>query len=329
MKKALSILLALVLTLGITLTASALSPEPRITGMADNLTLGYSDNTWLGDVHPQDKHVVHIPLSDAMFTWEDGRSTSASIPLTPAQIRNARLGVRHTSNRGVVEEVSINSRESRIEVKFVPELASVNEVEFDFTVYLTVNGRSYRDQGINLSGVFKNPEIQVREGDRSVGIADGTVAQAQEHISSLDVQIGNGVTVKTRMLKDMRVYGTTTLTPDHADEQMFKANPAISDVINLRTVGLDRAANSVMLDSEYRNYHVYDANLAYLGTGRDTLPFKGKYYLAAEKLALADVVTDEEPEKTDAAEALPSPEDVQNTGSGSGGNANENPNTGR
>jgi len=327
MKKTLSILLVLVLTLCTAIPTLASGSEKRINGMTGSLTMGYHGDTWLGEINPQENRTVYIPLTDSMFAWDGDHNVATPGNLTGAQIRNARLTARSNANRNVVSDISINSRESRIEVTFAPELVKVKEIEFDFEVYLTVNGHSYRNNGISFSGTFANPVVEVYANDEIVDISDGTVAEAQEYIKSLDLEIGHGVTVKTRLSKDMRVYGTTTRTPDDADEDMFKENPAIDGVITMQTVGLDRSTNTVSLDGEYRNYHIYDADLAYLGVGRDALPFASKYYLATEIIEFDDEYGEDEPEWGD--DIMDKEPEYVNDADVSQPNVNNNPKTGR
>lgn len=341
MKRTMSILLVLVLLLCTAVAASAQGSAGQINGMASGLIMGYSGDTWLGEVHPQDERVEHIYLYDAMFTWDNGFAPATPAQLTPAQIRSAKLTVRCNASSKIVDDISINSRESRIEVTLTQELAGVDELDFDFDIYLSIDGRRYSDYGMNLSGTFANPVVEVFADDKSVDISDGTVAEAQEQIRALDVEIGHGVTVSTRLAKNKRVYGVATRTPDGMDEEVFTVHPAIGDVITLRTVGLDSAASTVRLAAVYSGFYVYDANLTLLGSGRDTLPYFGKYYLSTELLNLVEGNNGEETADTGevpadqkeiqaADEVVDNINDNPNTGGGfTPSNVNYNPGTGR
>jgi hypothetical protein len=188
----------------------------------------------------------------------------------------------------VIDSVEINQREGRIEVSFKDEYSGVKETDFEFDIYLTLNGRRQDDHGITFTGTYGNPVIEVYEGSDSVDISDGSVALAAESIRELDVEIGNGVTVTTRLSKDKRVYGIATHDePDRADDEMMKEYKDIEYVVTLDTIGLDSTANTVKFGYEYQGFFVYDEDLNYLGKAGDDLPYSDKYYLAAKKLEIA------------------------------------------
>jgi hypothetical protein len=245
-----------------------------------------------------------------MFSWDkelngdddgndDTENTDTDAPavtpthLTPAQIRNARLDVRVDSrNSKVVESVKINQRESRIEVSFTDEFSGVKETDFEFDVYLTLDGRRQTDYGMTFTGTFGNPVIEVYEGSDYVDISDGSVALAVDSIKELDVDIGNGVIITTRLSKDKRVYGSATHTQDRADDEIMKEYKDIDYAVSLNTVGLNSTANTVTFGHEYTGFYVYDKDLEYLGKAGDKLAYSDKYYLSSKKL---EIVEDLEP----------------------------------
>lgn len=291
MKRIVSCALVTLLALSMTTAAFALDPG-KITGMAESLSLGYSGSggdAYLGEVYPQDERVEYISLYDTMFTWEGGDIPAATpAKLTAAQIRAAKVDVKSgRTNSKVIESIAINAKESRVEIKFAKEYAGTGELDFDFDVFLTLDGRRQNDYGVNFSGTFRNPTVELYSGYDTVDISDGTVAEAMEYIPKLEVEIGNGVTVSTRMSKGKRVYGTTTRTPDNSDDEVFRDHPTIRDVIHLRTVGLNGSGNTVKLSAEYSGYYVYGKDLSYFGTGKDALEYSDTYYLSGKKLDIA------------------------------------------
>lgn len=302
--------------------------------MAQSLSAGYSGNTSgasadLGELAPQDKCVEYIYLYDTMFTWDDGSSPATPALLSAAQINKAKLKVK-SSNGKAVEEIKVNSRESRIEIKFAEELVGTKDLDFAFDVYLTIDGRSWRDYAMSFSGTLANPMVEVHAEDTDVDLSEGIVAEAQEYIPGIELELGSGVTIRTRMSKGKRVYATATRTPGVDDDAIMSQYPAIDGVVTLKTAGLNSAGTSVRLGAEYHGYHIYSKELAYLGTAREPLPYSEKYYLAAGKLDIRDAESSADPE----AEA-PFETDADSLGidanddGGSSANANDNPNTGR
>lgn len=333
MKKILSIACASLMVLGIATTAfAATNPAAKITGMAQSLSVGYSGDPYLGDISPQDERVEYIDLTDAMFAWDDNYVPVATpTALTTSQIRNAKLTVRATSNK-VLEDVSINASKSRIEVKFLDELVDTKEIDFDFDVILSVEGRRQSNYAMNFSGTFANPVFEVYAGTEREDISRGEVAEAQEYIKSIVFDAGSGVFVNTKMMKDSRSYATATLTPDKADEAVFAEYKAIRDVINLKTSGIPSSA-TVTLGAEYKGYYVFCKKGNYLGRGDASLLLTDKYYLATEMVA--DFVNDKSANEDTSSNTEPKPvEGVKppvssSTEGNHPENVNHNPNTGR
>ena len=330
MKKVLVLVLAAVMTLGIATTAvAAINPSANITGMSGSLMLGFSGDTHLGNVAPQDRHVVYIDLVDTMFTWENHTPDPGDPqPLTAAQIRRARLDVRTNNNR-VLEGATVNANQSRIEVRFQRELVGTRDIDFDFDVTLSVNGRQMRDYLIRFSGTFANPVVEVWANTEREDISFGEVAYAQESIRSITFDVGEGVSVITRMHSVNRLYAVATLAPDSRDEAFFNTHREVSGVVNLRSVGIPTGA-TVRLGANFRGYYVYSDDGTFLGRGTDELPLHSKYYLATARLAATNEPTPPEPD-------VPDPDTGTDNNAGqptqttppSGGNVNLNPPTGR
>jgi hypothetical protein len=242
MKRTASFITALLLLLGAATTVSAAADHGDITGMAHDLSYGYSGDSDLGEVAAQDELVEYIELTDAMFTWEDGyapqddedededtsedesetedetetndedEKKNKPAPLTSAQIRDARLSVRATNSR-VLESVTVNNRESRIEVKFLEELVGTQEQDFDFDVILSIDGRQQRDYAMNFSGTFSNLTVQADDNTDYVDISDGEVIEAVDYVRAITLDLGDGVELSTRLSEGRKYYGTAERVP--------------------------------------------------------------------------------------------------------------------
>lgn len=329
MKKSLSILLAFTLMLTLAATAFAMDGNAKITGMAQGLGLGYSGsggNIDLGEVYPQDERVEYIALYDNMFTWDtELPATATPTQLTASQIRAARLDVRsNKQNSKVVDSITLNSRESRIEVKFKKEYVGTKEIDFDFDVFLTIDGRRQNDHGVNFTGTFTNQVVELYGDYGSVDISDGSVAEAMESISKLEVDLGDGVTVTTRLSKGKRIYGTTDRTPSSSDDEVMREHKDITDVITMHTAGFS-SGSTVKLGAEFRSGYVYSGDLKYLGKSGDELPFTEKYFISAKKLDIAD----EEPAGSTSVPTEDNKEPATPAVDQTPKNANDNPGTGR
>ena len=335
-KKVFATLLAAALLFGVATTAiAAVNPSANITGMAGGLSIGFSGDTYLGEVSPQDRQVLYIDLLDTMFTWDNHEPDPDNpLPLTSAQIRRARLDVRVSNNR-VIDDATVNASQSRIEVRFLRELAGVRDVDFSFDVILSVDGRQQRDHALNFGGTFANPVIEVFANTTREDISLGEIAEAQESVRSIVFDVGEGVSVTTRMNNGSRVFAVASLTPDDRDENFFIRHREVEWVVNLRTVGLNSNATTVDLGRNFRAYYVYSADGTFLGRGYEALPLESKYYLAVARLSNVGNGNESTPPHaeptppdggsvpdTDASSATTAPP-------GNQGNANFNPPTGR
>jgi hypothetical protein len=353
----------LLLLLGAATTVSA-ADHGDITGMAYDLSYGYSGDSDLGEVAPQDGLVEYIEFTDAMFTWEDGyapqdnvvedkdtsedegetateteaedKNESKPAPLTSAQIRDARLSVRATNSR-VLESVTVNNRESRIEVKFLEELVGTQEQEFDFDVILSIDGRQQRDYAMNFSGTLANLTIQADDNTDYADISDGEVVEAMDYIRAITLDLGDGVELSTRLSEGRKYYGTAERVPYDDRDQFMDEYPSVEEAIVLKTVGLSGSASTVTLGEGLDSYYVYSEDGEYLGRGNDKLAYSDVYYLSSKKLDLAEDDKPEDATKPTDPAANTEPTDPTSSAPGtapsgsvpmSPPNANNNPGTG-
>lgn len=329
MRKIVSITLAMALAATTAVTTFAVSAG-KITGMTESLSLGYSSAAGqttvdLGTVYPQDERIEYIDLYDSMFSWDSDYLPSATpTMLTTGQIRDAKLTAKVTNSR-VVRDVSVNAREGRVEVVFPKELVGTKEIDFDFEVILSIDGRRQSDHGMSFTGTLANPVIDVYAGYDTVDISDGSVAEAQEYVSKIALELGDGVSYVTNLSKGKRVYATATRTPGEEDERLMKEHPSIHDVVTLTSTGLG-ANGYLKLDGSYGKSHVYDADLNYLGDTTEQLPYASKYYFSSKKLEIAE---DAESSAADNEPVTSSQSSQSSAAPAAANNVNANPMTGR
>ncbi len=310
-KRIVSLILAALMALGFTTAASAAAKNTgEITGMACDLSYGYSGDSDLGEIAPMDECVVYINLTDDMFTWDgDYEPAATPAPLTSAQIRRARLTARAT-NAKALESVTVNRRESRIEVKFLDELVGVKEQDFDFDVTLSIDGRQQRDYAMNFTGTFANPVLEVDADTDYADISDGYVIEAIENVRAIDLNVGGGVLIHTKLSKGRKYYGVALNIPHDDADEFMKANPTVTEAITLKTVGLNNDTSTITLGGGFDDYYVYSKDDKYLGLGSDELPYTDTYYLAIEKLVFAEPVAPTESVTVATASILPATDAV-------------------
>lgn len=309
MKKVLALVLASVMALGMSVMSFA--ADNKITGLASNDameksysrsigTSSYSSMTgnsvsnqtvsYTNTIVPFDKTKDYIDLFRSMFTWNNSLTDAR---LSAAEIRTSKLAVRTSVSSGskAVESVSIDNKNSRIEIKYVEEYVSTKDLDFNFTVYLTIDGKRYTDAGLTFVGTMANPITQVYADDDYVDTSYGQIAEAMDFVKDIEVDLGNGVSIFTKMFKGKKYYGTSSRDSDAEDSVVFSKYADIDNVVTLKTVGLNSTGDIVQLNTDYSSYYVYDKDLNYLGRSNELLPFSTKYYLANKEI---DIIEGEE-----------------------------------
>ncbi|MDL2234420.1 hypothetical protein LJC63_12710 [Ruminococcaceae bacterium OttesenSCG-928-L11] len=335
MKKVVSTLLAAALALG--MTVPALAADRGANSQIQDLSVGYSEDVGnnsidLGTIRPKDEVTKYIYLYEDMFDWEDGHTGTPGQLLTRGQINDSKLKIRTTGSKGLkaIKDISIDTSKSRIEVEFVDEYVSTNDLDFEITVYLTIDSSSQKEYGITFTGTLENEEVEAEEDDTYHDLSDGDVVEANAFIKDAELYLGNGVTMYAKLYNGKKYYGTANNDIKDEDADIVTQYPDISEIYYLNTINLNSTSNYVNFDID-DTFYVYNTDLEYIGTTRDDLPYSTKYYLANKELDVDTAEDDliEEPlDADDTTESYESGEDM-------GGddlvpdNYNDNPGTGR
>jgi len=233
--------------------------------------------------------VLEFPLTADMFLWA-GMPGAAGDPVTLAQLRQNNVTVTHSIRQSqVLEAVTLSTMvhagqsTASVRVEFVEEFANVNRREFELTIHLLLNNVRSDDSRIVLRGDFENEEVTVSQGDNFVKISDGRVLVARDNISNLEIYLGSGVTIFTRVVSGQRYYATARTGIINADIPIIERHPAIQHAVRLRTAGIVPIFTRVSL-RDIGNYYVYNASGEFLGHTTELLPFVNLFYLSSERL---------------------------------------------
>lgn len=297
---------AVLVTLQITVPGQNVTGN-KVAGIDTSARLGYNANgIWgraakngselprsgeaLDDLTVTGDDEITLEFNSDFFLWEEGKPTPA-VWMTNSLMRNGRVSAKLLSgqNSNLVDSVDIkyDSGRAYVRVKFVERFVSTRDRDFHFSVALAVDGKVVRDTEAVIAGTMTNDTIPVYRDTDYVDLSYGEVAEAMESISRIEVDLGSGVSVFTRMTKGKLYYGTATTDPDNRDYDIMDRYRDIETVYNLSTVGLNSTGNTVKIDLSGR-YHVYDRNLAYLGTTSERLPYSTKYYVSTRKLDIRE-----------------------------------------
>lgn len=331
-KKSTKVIVSLICALSLVvagMSIPAFAKSYKISGFSGDDVL---EDTWyLGnsqdfddlEVYPGDE--LFIPLTANMFDWDDDRTLLPQQAVVLSELRRD-IEVRTYVQSGweALDYVQLdtdmvpgrpfyhpnnNSKTGRtagINVVFVDELTSVDDVEFKLDIYIKAGKELDDDYRITLYGVMKHNEIEVNDDTDYADISDGSVAHASEYSvfgGLTDFNIGSGVTISKLTWKNWKYYGQVSYKDSSSlvSEDFPHIYSDIHGVYQLKTVNLDQGVNRVTIKPElnpdkpsYTSFYVYGNDMTYLGTTNDELAYSDMYILTYEQLDTFDSASYEE-----------------------------------
>jgi hypothetical protein len=249
------------------------------------------------------------------------------------------VGLRVTGGERVVDKIEIQYLESVtdpdgvkwtfakaeqpafVRVTFKDKFVSTSTVNYKFVAYLAENKKRDKDSEVTFEGSYKNNETTVEEGDVYVYLGDDVpVVESLAYLQHIDIELNDGITIHTKFFNGKKYYATGKAAFTSADDEVLTQYPDIDAIYTVESVGLNNSFTTVSLNVG-GSLPVYNADLEYIGTTSDKLPYSSKYYVASTELDVEDP-TIEEPV------AEPTPEPTTTPSDSTPGNLNDNPGTG-
>lgn len=321
MKKVLSILLAVMLIVGIAPTVFAAAPDNDYVLDMAGAYWEKGEDTGDNEIRPEGEYRIPIKI-----LVSGGTNTNA----TKKDIKDDKVDVKlvATEGKNVYRDISIqhssNNTVSYVRVRMIENFVSTKDQDFNYEVQLRKDKDNHGDAEV-VSGTFANASQKVSENDDYVYLGNKPVVEADDYVKSIEVELENGVSIFTKMFEGKKYYGKVTQDVKAEDDEIVSQYPAIDTIYYLSTIGLNSAGNTVKIDVDDK-YYVYNANMEYIGTTSEKLPYSTKYYLATEELEIEEEEEIEEPTGEDDNNDAPSAtggDDVETP------NTNNNPSTGR
>ena len=333
MKKALAVLLAVVLTVGFSMTAAAATA--KITNISSGAMVDKSGNVFSLEDHefqPGDQFKIYFDKNSFSIS-NDTTDTVISKTL----LDNAKVSVRIAKTKGSeyiktveikTETDSSKNRIAYISVEMVDTFNSITAKDIDFKIQLYLD-KSRKDE-VRLMGQMENPVEYVEEGQDYVSLEGGVVLEALAYIPKIEIDLGDGVIIETRLYTNRKYFGSCTVGITEEDEKVIDRYPEIIEIYRLNTINLNGSGNIVTLMTDTTMY-VYNKEGKYIGTTDSKLPYSDMYYVAEKKIAMTGSGSTSssnahEEEEEAVAETPVSTPPPANSGSSSSSTSNQNNN---
>lgn len=337
MKRILTLVLSLVLVLSLTSVAFAAD-----MGDYKLYPLEGAEN-YYDNARPKD--VSYFAIVDSGF---DASATDIAAELLAHSVkwdndfRKSNIDVRVTAKKGnnAFGEAEVGyskaddqpikgmkANDTYVKVTLTDKFVSTNTADYEFDIKLSYNRRVERDSynwGY-MYGTIDNYMTEIYEGEDYVDLEGNPLLHAHDYIRSAEVNLGNGVVIKTRLFKDKYYYGISEMDITDKDFELMNKYPQIVMPYNLTTIGL--GTGNVYLDTGAKLFAYgldTEGKLVYVGMTNEWLPYATKYYVAEKELPL-----EETPTEGPAIDETPTDQTPGMGGDDMLPNINQNPPTGR
>jgi len=290
MKKLVSLILAAAMMLGMA-TMAAAAPTGKITEITAPIDTNASYD--FSSVQIGTRNVYEFPLTANMFSWSDGAAGAKTDPVSTSQLNSANIKVRTTTlDSSAIQSVTIdtkafsvtnNQKTAYVKVTFVDNFVSVTGKNFKTSVYLAFGSNRVEESKLVLEGTVENETVTAGSGTDYVDLSKGRVLVPSAYINNLEIGLGGGVMIKTRVYSDRKYYATAKEYVSSDDGKVLDKYPDIDTVVVLSTVNITGTGNIVYLEG-YDSYHVYNASGKYLGSSDNAVSLSTKYYLSKKKI---------------------------------------------
>ena len=287
MKKALSLVLAVLMVLGMTSVAFAALSKADLQAFdrtAANVALQLP--TIEDEYYPGDKIKIYIQaLGDTEPKQNIDKSAVDYLKLT-AQVKVAGSNTYIKNTSPAIKYDS--AKEAYFEIEFIKPFVSTSSKDVEITAYLRANKSQLDHTNEEISTTFKNRGQNVTADDDYVFGVDYRVITADGNVKKIEVELDYGVTITTRMTDGKKYYGHVSMDPTAADEAIMGQYPTIVEVYSLKTINLNPAGDVVRFADDAMFAYTTDAdgNLVFVGRTNKALPYFTKYFLSTTELDL-------------------------------------------
>ena len=367
MKKVVSLLLVLLLSLGMVTTASA---WVFTTGGSSvdrgDITLAPQDGTSVADGVNADTEAALIAAFKGVKSGNSEMTAGSKSAATSGSTEELEGAVIIRGSAYVSWDWAKNVRNprltSRVRVakgsQFLDShklvgvrIGNATVLGFEFSIHekiksIALDGHDLEFRAIVMHGSTEilsteisekvgNAHVTVDKDDNYVYADKGLIVAAEEYNSKIAIELADNVVLETRVFKDRNYWAwADDVWWDGVDDAMKTQYKDIQEVLNLDWLGYNDATTKVNLQNKFAgdNYYVYgvneDGGLFYMGRSNQLLDLTSKYYLSIREL---NVDSDIEPEDDIDDEYDDVPEINPITGGDDvyPSNVNDNPGTGK
>jgi hypothetical protein len=283
LKKLCALLLALTFVLGMgTAAMAAATTGDKVSDILLPIDQ-YAENYI--DVTPGDS--VVFPLYADMFVWENG-AEPGKVPVTSTQIRGVTVDSRNLNTKimkapTIAQRTVDGVKTMCVVVEFVNPWVSVDTVEFECLLFLRLNRTRKTESEFDFSGTFGHEVISIDSSYDYYAMDEVTVIQPDEYIKEIELDLGGGVTMETKLYGNRKYFGYAVDEITNEDDAMVTKYNDIVSIIRLYTAGLTKTGKSLRI-SGYEDCYVYNKSGKYLGDTSQLLEYADVLYISENKI---------------------------------------------
>lgn len=316
MKKVLSLLLVAILVLGMSSVSFAATKSGGYVGTP-------TVNDFSGDLEAdasvawQIPQLQDVPLATAGVTYHTAKAVKAAKVTVKSSLKSGSKFLDEVKIDDAQPTTGLGTTTAKVACvvfNIVDPFVSTGDVDYNYTFYLAFDGKQDRNIDYHAEAQIIANTVPVDADTDYVDLSDGLVADVSAYVKAIEVDLGNGVILNTKLYNGKKYFGVASTDVSEDDDAIMSKYPSIDQVITLTTIGLNAAGNIVTLEDCGDGY-VYDKDMKYLGRANEKLPYSTKYYIST-----IEIVSEDEVGEGDA------PEDGEGEAPA---NANDNPETGR
>lgn len=262
-----------------------------------NETCGFVDGEW---ELKRSGNEIRIALHSELFRFDYPQLPN--VHMRTDMLKNVGFKVINSKNiEGTIKKIELDESKSAIRIQTVDYYSKLEMTDVELEIVLTLDGKSFGDVlSFKFSQAYENHGGDIEATTKEIEWAENTTYTARATVPNVLFWGNDEKTIaatKNAILGGKYYFAVDTRISE-ADKKLMAKHAGVDYVYTVHAGGMENS--TVKFANLKYNYHVYDEKGAYLGTtANDSLPIRGKYYLATRQVNIsADATAYVTPELT-------------------------------